>query len=377
MHCLGISRLCDLVRTLPWSGSVSSLSRYAGQFKENRFMKRNLKRVLDKIAQSEHGEFCFAIDDTANPKYGNCFSSFNFGSSAGKYFGQKILVLGIVNLRSRKIYPLQYAFLKGKKDPEHIPANLVAIELLHLVIDFGYPPFPVTTDSWFDSKEFISSVHALGCDFAGELKSNRTVKNNPGPKNPMIKLKEWFKNKVRNRLPQTRYQKRAEKRGKAYSEDILYIKNLGRPLKIIAVYNQINGSKAFAYYATTNLTMTGAQLWKMSRARWAIEVMFRDLKQSLSFGCLTAGGEGGAHLSVCIPLILYSSIMADSMKIWGNNKKDTLGTLIKKLREDAFTKSIDHIVHQPDGAKIKSLKYRRRNLNQKPTTKFCGELKSA
>jgi hypothetical protein len=157
----------------------------------------------------------------------------------------------------------------------------------------------------------------------------------------------------------------------------LYIKSLGRPLKIIAVYNQINGSKAFAYYATTNLTMTGAQLWKMSRARWAIEVMFRDLKQSLSFGCLTAGGEGGAHLSVCIPLILYSSIQADSMKVWANANKDTLGTLIKKLRETAFTKSLDHIVNQPDGPKIKALKSRRRNVTQKPTTKFCGDLKSA
>lgn len=340
-------------------------------------MKRNLKRVLDKITQSGHGEFCFAIDDTANPKYGNCFSSFNFGSSAGKYFGQKILVLGIVDLRNHKIYPLQYCFLKGTKDPEHTPAHQLAIELLHLVVDFGFPPFPVTTDSWFDSKEFISSVHLLGCEFAGELKSNRTVKNNPGPRNPMIKLKLWFKGKVKSRLPQTRYQKRAEKRGKAYSEDILYIKSLGRPLKIIAVYNQINGSKAFAYYATTNLTMTGAQLWKMSRARWAIEVLFRDLKQSLSFGRLTAGGEGGAHLSVCIPIILYSSIQADSMKVWANANKDTLGTLIKKLRETAFTKSLDHIISQPDGAKIKALKSRRRNVNQKPTTKFCGDLKSA
>lgn len=373
MHFLGITKFCELARTCPWSGSVSTLAKYSGFFNSNRFMKRNLKRVLDTISQSGHCEYCFAIDDTANPKYGSaCFRSNSFGSSGGKYFGQKILVLALIDMRTRRAFPLQYAFLTGKKDPDHLPANVVAIELLHHIIDYGYPPFPVTADSWFDSKEFIQSVHELGCDFAGELKSTRNIKNNPGPNNPVTKLKKWFKNKTHKRLPLTKYQKRAEKRGKSYCEDILYITGLGRPLKIIAVYNRINGASAFAYYATTNLTMTGSQLWKYSRGRWAIEVMFRDLKQSLSFGRLTAGGEEGANLSVCIPLILYASIQTDSKKIWDFSGKDSIGTLVKKVREIAFSKSLDHIINQPNGPKLKMLKARRKNPNQKPTN-ICGE----
>ena len=377
MHCLGITTFCELVRTLPWSGSVSSLCKYAGQFNSNRFMRRNSKRVLDKISHSGHGEFAFVIDDTANPKYGNYFSCFNFGSSSGKYFGQKILVLAIVDLRSHKCYPLQYAFLSGKKDESHVPAPQVAINLLHEVLEFGYPPFPVVTDSWFDSKEFIQAVYDLGCDYAGELKSNRNAKSNPGPYNPIQKLKQWFKGNERMRLPQSKYQKRKEKRGKAYSENILYINGLGLPLKVIAVYRRINGSSPFAYYATTDLSMTGAQLWRMSRARWSIEVMFRDLKQSLSFGRLTAGGEGGAHLSVCLPFILYSSIQTDPVKVWEKkNIKESVGTTIKKLREQSLSKTLDHIINQPNGEKIKILKARRSNPNRKPVN-FFGKRKTA
>ena len=123
--------------------------------------------------------------------------------------------------------------------------------------------------------------------------------------------------------------------------------------------------------------MTGAQLWRMSRARWSIEVMFRDLKQSLNFGRLTAGGEGGAHLSVCLPFILYSSIQTDPVKVWEKkNIKESVGTTIKKLREQSLSKTLDHIINQPNGEKIKILKARRSNPNRKPVN-FCGKRKIA
>lgn len=247
---------------------------------------------------------------------------------------------------------------------------------MHEAIHSGFPPCPVASDSWFDSKEFIQSVYDLGCEFAGELKSTRNVKNNPGPKNPVAKIKYWFENHSKKRLPQTKFQKRFEKRGKAFSEDILYITGLGRPLKVIAVYNRLNGSSPFAYYATTDLSMTGSQLWKMSRARWAIEVMFRDLKQSLGFGRLTAGGEGGANLSICIPLILYTSMRIDSKKIWDCSEKDSIGSVVKGVQEVALSKSLDLIIHQPTGDKIQLLKARRKNPIKKPTN-ICGEKKSA
>ncbi len=368
--------LCDLVRKCPWTPSVSSLSRAAQKFESNRFMRRNQCRILKKLSAGEKADFCFAVDDTANPKYGSgVFGSSQFHSSSGPFFGQKILVLVIVNLKTHQALPISYAFLTGKKHPDHVPSHHRAIDLLEEAIQNGFPPLPVAADSWFDSKEFILSIKGLGCEFAGELKAKRLARTNSNPGSIRQKLKLLFENVRRVRLPQSRYQKRQEKRGKAFSLQKLFIKDLNVPLTVIAVYNRINGATPFAFYATTNVSMTGARLWMYSRARWAIEVMFRDLKQSLGFGGLTAGGEGGAHMAVCIPLILFTSIRLDS-KDWGVEKKETLGTTVKRNRELTLSKAIDTIVSNPNSARVERLRARRKNPNQKPTN-MCGEKISA
>lgn len=374
---LGAEGLCDLVRKCPWSPSVSSLARAAKKFEPNRFMRRNQSRILKKLNERDHGDFCYAVDDTANPKYGSdVFGSAPFRSSSGAYFGQKVLVLVIVDLKTRQAYPISYAFLTSKKDLNHIPGHHRAIDLLEAALHDGFPPLPMTSDSWFDSKEFIQAVKTLGCEFAGELKANRLARTNSNPGSVRKKLKLWFDNLIRTRLSQSRFQKRKEKRGKAFSILTLFITDLGLPLSVIAVYNRINGATPFAFYATTDLSMTGTRLWKYSRARWAIEVLFRALKQSLGFGSLTAGGEGGAHLAVCIPLILLTSIRLDAKEIWGSEDKESLGTTVMRHRELALSKTIDAIVCNPDSARVERLRARRKNPNKKPTN-LCGEKISA
>lgn len=374
---LGANSFCELARNCPWSPSVSTLGRAAKKFEPNRFMRRNRARVLKKLNDRGHGDFCYAVDDTANPKYGGkVFGSAPFHSSSGPYFGQKILLLVIVDLQTREAIPVSYAFLTSRKDPKHVPGHDVAVTLLTEALNEGFPPLPMTCDSWFDSKEFIAAVKSLGCEFAGELKCTRLARTNINKGSPRQKLKAWFKELRRIRLSQSRYQKRHEKRGKAFSQKILFISELNTPLNMIAVYNRINGQTPFAFYATTDLSMTGARLWKYSRARWAIEVMFRALKQSLAFGRLTAGGEAGAHMAVCIPLMLLTSIRLETKEIWGSKGKETLGTILVRHRELGLSKTIDAIVANPHAPRVERLRARRKNHNQKPTN-LCGEKKSA
>ena len=373
----GYTSFSDFVRSCTWSPSVSSLGRNARAFESNRFMRRNQKRIQKKMAACGHGDFCFAVDDTANPKYGSgVFGSAPFGSSSGTYFGQKILVLVVVDLRTRQAYPISYVFLSGQKDPAHIPAPTRAVELIANALADGFPPFPVAADSWFGSKEFIQAVHGLGCEFAGELKTNRNASTSFEKGRVLQNIVLWFANLKRHRLSRSRYQKRKEKRGKVYSEKLLYITDLNQQLKIIAVYNRINGAKPFAIYATTDLSMTGARLWKLARARWAIECLFRNLKQSLGFGGLTAGGEGGAHLAVCLPLILSTSIGLDASEIWDSTGNETLGTIVKKQREASFSKAIDLVINNHKSPRLRKLQARRKNPNQKPTD-ISGEKLSA
>ena len=374
---LSANGFCDFVRKCPWSPSVSTLGRAAAKFNPNRFMRRNQKRILKKLNERGHGEFCYAVDDTANPKYGsNVFGSAPFCSSGGAYFGQKILVLVIVDLKTHEAFPISYAFLTSKKDPDHVPGHHRAIDLLEEALHNGFPPLPMACDSWFDSKEFIQAVKALGCEFAGELKATRYGRTNSNAGSTRKKLKLWFEKLKRVRLSQSRHQKRQEKRGKAFSRRTLFITDLNIPLNVIAVYNRINGATPFAFYATTDLSMAGARLWKYSRARWAIEVLFRALKQSLGFGSLTAGGEGGAQMAVCIPLILLTSIRLDQKDIWGVESKESLGTTVMRHRELALSKTLDAIICNPNSARVERLRARRKNPNKKPTN-LCGEKISA
>lgn len=66
-----LETLSDLVRTCPWSHSVSDLSRAIDGFDANRVMRRIRSRILKRYqGKLNKMDFCLAIDDTANPRYG-------------------------------------------------------------------------------------------------------------------------------------------------------------------------------------------------------------------------------------------------------------------------------------------------------------------
>ena len=56
-------------------------------------------------------------------------------------------------------------------------------------------------------------------------------------------------------------------------------------LNVIAVHNHLR-ARPFAFYATNDLQLGGAEIWRISRSRWHHEEMFRNLKGLCSFGKL-------------------------------------------------------------------------------------------
>ena len=131
--------------------------------------------------------------------------------------------------------------------------------------------------------------------------------------------------------------------------------------------------KAFAYYVSTNRLMSGAEIWALARSRWAIEVLFRDLKQNLAFGRLPCIGKEAADLAVCIPFALVVSLRLDNPEIWGLNPSevDALGTKIAKIRETGFQKALNIITNNPEHRIVSRLRARRLQgrLNRKPVNK--------
>ena len=355
----GANSLSDFSRLCPWSYSVSSLSRGVAKFNPNRFMRRLRASVLRRYPDMNPDDFCYAIDDTSNPRYGKTiFRSGRFGGSGGVYNGQKVLVIVLVNIKEGFALPLAYTFIASKKsDPEnYIPGHELAIDLFCDILDSGFPPLPVTADSWFDSHEFMLNLQSIGLNYCGEIKSNRKVM---GMSCLVWKnLKSFFKNKNR---------KKAKKK-KFYSEELLEIRKFIHPIKCIAVFNHRSDKKAFAYYVSTDPTMAGATLWKLSRARWKIECLFRDMKQNLSFGQLPCSGPGGSDLSVCLPMILITSLRLNS-ETCKQGHLSTIGAQVKMIREKSLTKSIDFIAAKPNDELVLKIANRRSSINRKPTDK--------
>jgi hypothetical protein len=374
LFLFGFDTLSSTVRGCPWSHSVSDLSRAVLGFNGNRFMKRLRASVLRKYKGEELNpeDFCFAVDDTDNPKYGkSIFRQGKWHGSKGPYQGQKVLVVVMVDIKRGFAIPLAYAFVPKKEDPEYRSGLELALELLEEILSSGFPKLHVTADSWFDSVDFIKGLKALGLTFSGEIKGNRLVRGNPGPHVGWQHLPQFFKGLPRKRLRcrlDSKKVKARRKKAKCGSEAFLYIKGLGAPLKCVAVYNRRNGANAFAYYISTELSVSGAKLWEMSRARWKIECLFFDLKQNLSFGNLPCGGEEGADLAVCMPFLIYISLRLDPPENWELERSESIGTMVDKIREMQLTKSINLIAANPKHEVVQKLRYRRslEKINKKP-----------
>jgi len=372
--------MSSLVRTCPWTFSVSDLSRAIDGFDANRFMRRHRSSVLRRYENGEmlnSTDFCYAIDDTDNPKYGKgVYRVGKWKGSKGHYVGQKILVVVMVDIVRGFAIPLHYAFVGKKGEPGYLSGIDLGVKLFEEIINANFPLLPVAADSWFDSVDFMKGLRKIGLHYCGEIKGNRRVKDNPGPNVAWVKLPQLFSGKTRKRL-RTRLDsekvRRRKKKGKCGAVARIMIKDFGNMLSAIAVYNTRRSKDAFAYYVSTDLSITGARLWEISRARWKIECMFRDLKQNLSFGRLPCQGKEAADLAVCMPFVLYTSLRLEPSEYWGLKQKGSVSEMLRKIREQELNKSINLIAYNPSHAKVLRLKARRQMLTHKPVNKAAGK----
>jgi hypothetical protein len=327
--------------------------------------------------------FVFVVDDTDNPKSGKfIFQNGRWGSSKGTYAGQKIMLLAIVDLRSHVAIPIAYEILpkrRSKADPsaiDYVP------QLVKSALDEGCPPLTVVADSWFDSVKLMDDLQLLGCPVVWEIKSNRKVKTNPGANVASKTLAEAFENKPRARTITSwdcnKIQRR-KKVGKVIAEAHIQINKRPTPIKCIAVYNRRNSVSAFAYYASTDRSLSRARIWMLSRARWAIECIFRTVKQWLSFGRLSCKGENAAHLAVAMPFYIYALLRLEPPTFWGLEEVESPDRMLGKIQEKSFEKALDIMLSNPSHPRVQVLRQRRsvKNVNRKPVTGPAGRAKAA
>jgi hypothetical protein len=318
-------------------------------------MRRLRAKVLLQIKENKIDikDCCYGIDDTIVGKYGA--KIFRIGSwgrhGGGMIRGQRIMTLALV-IKSKGIaIPLAFDFCPKKEDEKYRSSLKIAVELIDNIFLQDFPNLPVVFDSWFDSVELMKDLSKRKVNFVIESKSNRKMKTNPSS---YAKWKDWkslFKKKLRRsvKINKTANSKRPRKI-KYIAEDYVFLRKHSTRLKAMAVYNKPYGQNYFAIYLTNNLDMCSSEVWELSRARWHIEELFRNLKQELAFAKLPTTNENAAYACVCIPFSIYIKIIFSDGD-GAHSIETTFGSIIKGIREEAFEKSINKLMDKKNSIK--------------------------
>jgi len=373
LFLLGKESLCQGVREMSFCPSVSTLSRSMRKISSTRLVRRMRSAVLKKMKGTDPKDWIFAIDDTSNPKYSKgLYRSDYWGSSAGVYMGQKIIVLVVINIKTKKCYPVGYGILP-KRFSKHAPtAHWHAVRIVGEVLAAGFPPLTLVADSWFDSVSLMKRMEALDVKMVVQIKSNRRVRSNPGAYVPWLTLPEVFADikRFRSRTNWESAKVRArKKRGMCLAEQVIQIRDRSAPVKVVAAYHRRNGNRVYGYFVSSDRTMPRAKVWAISRARWSIECFFRTCKQNLAFGKLSLGGKKAAHLAVVIPLFLYAKLTELCPKTL------TLDRFIARIANESARKAIFNLTSQIDQRAAQVLRNRlaTNRTHRKPCDKPAGD----
>lgn len=377
----GSHSLCGFSRLAGWSQSVSTLSRSTHQFTEEiqeDFLRRHRWSLLNTI-RKESGDWTFVIDTTKNLK--RTFGLEGLGlwgdSNAVVFEGQNLLVIAAIHIKTGAAIPLHVLpCLKPSERKDNETANHRVIEILDKLSFEGWPKLHVVMDSWFDSAWLYEQLSSRGFTFVVQLKTIRKPKVNCSPNAKKHTFSEIFDNLERS-LTITGTRQTGEQNKKYCSERTIWIagsnkENKQIQLKVGAAYNDDEGGKAFGYYATNDLSKSGVWLWAMSRCRWNIETMFRDLKQHLGFGKFASKHANGSAIAIVIPIIILGHLRTRC------GLTTPIGTLLARNRQTELIRNFNSIDSEITKHRVSIIKHRLNPVfaNKKPRSSAAEEAKS-
>ena len=390
MSLFGNSSFSGFCRYAPWTYCCSSLSEYMQKLSkivQNRVMRRFRTRVLKHIKKSPN-EWIFVVDTTKKPSHiaalNHCGSWRE--SSHNAFFGLNLLVIAVVNVRTCVSLPLDFLpceKIKQGYEKQNTAWELV-LKLLDKLVEEGFPKLNISQDSWFDGVEFANKLKDRGFTYETELKSSRLVKTHPN--SSRVSLKDAFADEKKIAVKAFTREIGHENvskglQGKKFvAEKILYIKSSKTKksiqVKVAAIYNYQSEKEAFAYYFTNDISKSGAWLWKMSRLRWNIEVLFRDLKQNLDWGNFSSHEESGAYLFLIIPFLIVVHLRIEKHNY--KTKEDTsIGAMVSRIQHDETIRTIDFILNNRCHFLIEKLRNRLdpKFANRKPANMAAEDRK--
>lgn len=375
----GLGSLSDAARFLFFSRSVSSLSRFLSSGKAPEINRRHRRRVRTWAlkAMRRPSDFLFVVDDTVLPRRGRKqWAVYTWYDHATKSFtdGHKLLVVGLMCRRRRLVIPIHWQMLHVQSQaPERYRcATDVALSLLDVLVAEGFPKLTVTADCWFSGEPFYAGLDERGFKFVVENRSDRVVHAVSGTRvAPKTKLPTVFESRVYRSI-------HYRKRRRFAAESVLTLRSCRTvQLKIVAVKNRVVDEMPYAFYATNWLAWNAQKVWSISRDRWMIEVLFRELKSLFALGEPAVRTENGIETTVSISMVALTVIRSQQWEIAAQKRlQDSRPVpalaIVQQSQTKLLHRGISALANPTTGARL----YQRishnldpRFLRQKPTEK--------
>ena len=185
-----------------------------------------------------------------------------------------------------KFYKTEAEFTYGKEDPEFRSKLDFAKELIEDACDKDIPFDYILFDSWYSAGDVLSFIHDKNLKFITEIKSDRKVyfKNPQTQKAYFMQQDELVKLIRKNFWAKTRVFKHNGQLLSVYAFESR-LKKTHFPVKVFVVLGGLSDKddRDIRVIITNDLNMSHKKAVLTYLERWAIERLFRELKDSLCF----------------------------------------------------------------------------------------------
>ena len=185
-----------------------------------------------------------------------------------------------------KFYKTESEFTYGKEDPEFRSKLDFAKELIQDACDKDIPFDYILFDSWYSASDVLSFIHDKNLKFISEIKSDRKFyfKNPESQKGYFMQQDELVRLVKKHFWHKVRVLKHHGQFLSIYAFETR-LKKTHFPVKAFLVIGGLSekDDRDIRVIATNDLTMSHRKAVLTYLERWAIERLFRELKDSLCF----------------------------------------------------------------------------------------------
>jgi Transposase DDE domain len=249
-------------------------------------------RLIQMLAGSDH-EMIAAMDASFVCKSGKKTEGIDWywhGTASRAEKGLEASVISLVDMDVNSAYALS----AKQTNPTGTPASKTGSGLTR--IDQGvdhlqetHPFFPakvkyLAVDGNYAGKKFVDGACDLGLEVIGHLRNDADAnylyqgeQKGRGRRRKYDGKVDW------HNLDKSRWQEEGEiRKGIQVRTAVVYHKSLKRKIKITMLY-QTKDESRYALLFSTDLDLSGQDIVRYYRARFQIEFLFRDAKQSMGF----------------------------------------------------------------------------------------------